>query len=133
MQMLLQVGGLMAVILFTLGPVLGLMLLLNRRDKRQAALLERAWQLTPREISDRIAIQVCCPLLPRWRLVTVEMQDCARDEIWEAVARWSANLPPRVRLQVIGRMDCPPSARFTLETTCGRLLRGFPRSATVAG
>lgn len=43
-----RVRYILVVLFFTVGPVLGLMLLLNLRDRRQATLLERLWQLTPK-------------------------------------------------------------------------------------
>jgi hypothetical protein len=90
------------VISLTLGPVLGLTLFLNARDRRRAALLEAAWSLAPRGIRPLIAIEARPG--PPWRrgVVEVDMRDCSRDEIWDAVARWSAGLPPGVRLVVAG-------------------------------
>ncbi len=131
MTVLRQLGGLIVVALFTMGPVLAIMLLLNLRDRRQAALLERTWQLTPKDLSDQIAIQVRCGLISRRSVVIVNMHSCSRNEIWEALARWSASLPPQVRLLVNGKVDHGLSASFTLETTCRPPLRCSPRPATM--
>lgn len=43
------------------------------------------------------------------------MWSYARDEIWEAMARWSAGLPPGVRLLVNGCLARGLAARFTVE------------------
>ena len=92
------------VIFFTVGPVLGLALLLNARDRRRAALLEATWSLAPRGLRHLIAVEVRSGVLARRSSVEVDMRDCSRDEIWDAVARWSAGLPPGVRLSVAGTL-----------------------------
>lgn len=133
MKLLADLGGLIAVPLFTLGPVLGLMLLLNDRDRRQKRLLNKVWQIIPKDLSDRVGIQIRCGLILRRSLVTVEMQDCSREEIWEAIARWPAHLPPKVRLLVNGAVDRRLSARFTVETTRRPLPCSPHRPSPVAG
>lgn len=120
---------LLLVTLFTVGPVVGLMLLLNARDRRQAALLGTMWSVAPRDLRDLIAVQVRCALLSGGSVVEVDMRDCARDEIWEALARWCAGLPPGVRLLVSGSMDRGLAASFTVETAGGPA-RGCPRPAS---
>ena len=114
---LLQLGGLILVALVTMGPVFGLLLLLNRRDRHCDALLEKVWERIPKELSSLIAVQVSCALFSSRSVVTVDMQACSRDEIWEAIARWSPHLPPRARLLVKGTVDRGPSGGVTLEAT----------------
>ena len=133
MNVLVQLGGFFVVILFTVGPVLALLLLLNLRDRRHARLLDVVWQLAPRDLSDHVAIQVRCAVFTRRAVVTVDMHACSRDEIWVAIARWSTGLPPKVRLLVNGRVDLGVAARFTLETNCRPLLGCPPRPSPVAG
>jgi len=133
MNVLMQLGGFLVVILFTVGPVLGLLLLLNLRDRRQARLLDIVWQFTPRDVSDRIAIHVRGAALSPRAVVTVDMHACSRDEIWEASARWAASLPPPVRLLVNGKTDQGLPFRFTVETTRHPLPRPPLRSSTVTG
>jgi hypothetical protein len=133
MDVLLQLGGFFLVVLFTVGPVLGLLLLLNFRDRRQARLLVVVWQLTPKALADRIAVQVRCPALMRRPVVTVDMHACSRDEIWEASARWAASLPPPVWLLVRGKADHGLPFRFTVEATRHPLPRPPLQSSTVAG
>jgi hypothetical protein len=43
--------------------------------------------------------------------VEVDMRDCSRDEIWDAVARWSAGLPSGVRLIVRGGLALETASR----------------------
>ncbi len=115
MNLLVQVGGLAAVALVTVGPVFGMMLLLNRRDRRHATLLGLVWERIPRDLASLIAVQVRCAVFSSRSTVAVDMQACSRDEIWEAIARWSAHLPPRARLLVKGAVDRGLTADVTLE------------------
>ena len=98
---------------FGLGPIL-----LNARDGRRAMLLATAWALVPRDLRGMIAIEVRCPLLWGANVVEVDMCDCGREQIWEAVTRWQAGLPPRARLLVTGSLDDRVPTEFTLETAC---------------
>jgi hypothetical protein len=129
---LLQLGQVLLTFGVMLGPIVGLMLLLNHRDRRQAALLNWVWQLTPRALRDLIAIEVRSPLFSRRVLVAVDMRACSREEIWEAIARWCPGLPPYVRLLVEGRMDRGLPAGFTIETACRPALCCPPRPSAAA-
>lgn len=98
--------------LLTLGPMVGAMLLLNRRDRRRQALLHAAWSLTPRDLRSVIAIQVhVSPVSWRGR-VEADMRGCRRAEIWEAFSGWRAGLPPGVRLLVRGAEDAGRPSGF---------------------
>ena len=132
-NILLQLGGLLLVFGFMLGPILGLMLTLNHRDRRQAALLGTMWQLTPRDLRSLISIQVRCPVFSRRSIVAVDMGDSSRDEVWEAIARWCPGLPPHVRLVVNGKMDGGLPANFTIETECRPPLCCPPRPSVAVG
>jgi len=103
---------------FTVGPAVGVMLLLNARDRRQEALLETMWYLSPRDFRHLITIEVRCALLSGRSVAEVDMWGCGRDEIWDAIARWSAGLPPGFRLVVNGSMDRGLTAKFRIETVC---------------
>jgi alkylhydroperoxidase family enzyme len=122
-----------AVALLTLGPVFGLMLLLNRRDRRHAALLGLVWERTPRDLASLIAVQVRCAVYSSRCMVTVEMQPCSRDEIWEAIARWSPHLPPRARLLVKGTVDRGRTADVTLEARRRPSSPSLPRRFLLCG
>ena len=120
----MEFGRLLLAALFTVGPTVGVMLLLNARDRRQAALLETMWSLSPRDLRHLITIEVHCALLSGRSVVEVDMWGCGRDEIWEAIARWSTGLPPGVRLLVNGSMDRGLAASFRVETVCRPALCG---------
>ncbi len=133
MEVTMQLGRFFGMVGFTMGPLLGLLLLLNSRDRRQGRLLDLMLDLTPRELCDRIVFEVRCSLLSRRSLVAVDMCSCSREEIWKAIGRWSANLPAMVRLQVNGRVDRDVPAVFTVETGGRRTLCCPPAPSAVAG
>lgn len=118
---LIDIGTVVAVGLFTVGPVVGWMLLLNARDRRRATLLDTMWSLVPRELRPSLAIQVQVSLLWRRSIVAVDMRDCTRNEIWDAVVRWCAGLPPGVGLCVNGGFEpgLPTWLSYCLCTTSG--------------
>jgi hypothetical protein len=60
---------------------------------------------------------VRCAVFSSRSTVAVDMQGCSRDEIWEAIARWSPHLPPRARLLVKGTVDRGRTADVTLEAS----------------
>lgn len=118
MEVLRQVGGLLVGIALSYGPVVGLMTLLNLRDRRQSRLHGSVLtQFGSLALRGRVAIQTRCAVLSPRSLVTVDMRACSRDEIWEAVGRLSQSLPPRVRLVVDGTLDPQLPATFTVEAT----------------
>lgn len=134
MEALRQVGGLLLGIALTYGPVVGLMALLNLRDRRQS----RLYTWAPKELASghlrgRVAIQVRCALFSPRSVVAVDMRACSRDEIWEAVGRLSRRLPPRVRLVVDGTLDPQCPATFTVETTSPLPLRHPSRPSVAIG
>jgi hypothetical protein len=116
MTVTLQLAAVLGFFAMTLGPILGLMLLLNARDRRQDRLLGLMLDLTPRDLQDRISIEIRSSAFSRRSVAAVDMCPCSREEMWRAIGRWSANLPPAVRLQVNGRVDQGVPARLTVET-----------------
>ena len=133
METTMHLAGLFAFFALTLGPILGLMLLLNARDRRQGRLLGLMLDLTPADVRDRIAIEVRSSAFSRRSVTAVDMCSCSREETWRAIGQWSANLPPTVRLQVNGRVDRGVPARFTVETAAQGALCCPPRASVVAG
>ena len=106
MEGLMQLGGFLLIVGITYGPVVGLLELLNLRDRRRSRLLGSVMKaLAARHLSGRIAVHVHCALLSRRSAVMLDMRACSRDEIWDAIGRMSRNLPSRVRLVVDGTMD----------------------------
>ena len=116
MAFTMQFAAVFGFFALTLGPILGLMLLLNARDRRHDRLLGQMLDLTPRDLHDRISIEVRSSAFSRRSVTAVDMCSCSREETWRAIGRWSANLPPTVRLQVNGRVDRGVPARFIVET-----------------
>ena len=118
MEGLMQVGGLLLAIALTYGPVVGLMALLNLRDRRQLRVLGTVLkQFASRDLLSRVAIRIRCALLSPRSVVAIDMRACSRDEIWETVGRLSRTLPPSVRLVVDGRVDPEFPATVTVEAT----------------
>jgi hypothetical protein len=89
----------------TLGPILGLLLLLNRRDRRRAELRRRAEDLIARDLRDFVGIEVRCPVIFGRDVVAVDMQSCSWEEVQHAVDRWAGALSPRVRLLIEGKVN----------------------------
>jgi hypothetical protein len=132
MQALMQLGGLVLLVGMTYAPVVGLLGLLNLRDRRQSTLLGTVLgQLPWRELRGRLAIHARCALLSRRGLVRLDMRACSRDEIWEAVGRVSRSLPPSVRLVIDGTVDPQFPAAVTVEAT-GSPPRCHPPRPSVA-
>ncbi len=89
---------------------------LNARDRRRAAVLETMWCLAPPRLRDVIAIEAHSALLSATSVVTVDMSwGCTRDEIWDAVVRWRAGLPPGIGLLVNGRVTPGLVARVSVD------------------
>jgi hypothetical protein len=89
----------------TLGPILGLLLLLNRRDRRQAALRRQVERLSAWDLRDFVGIEVRCPILLGRDIVAVDMRSCSWEEVRHAVDRWTCTLSPGVRLLVEAKVN----------------------------
>jgi hypothetical protein len=100
----------------TLGPILGLLLLLNRRDRRRAGLRQWGEGLVSRDLRDFVGIEVRCPVLLGGDVVAVDMQSCSWEEIQHAVERWACALSPGVRLLVKGKMNQGVPALVVVES-----------------
>jgi len=99
------------------GPVVVLLLLLNRRDRhtsqwRDIVLSQLPWH----ELRGLVGIQVHSGVLTRRSVVRLDMLACTCDQIWDAVLRLSCILPPHVRLAVNGTVDRRMTTTFTLVT-----------------
>ncbi len=133
MNALLQGSVTVLVFLLALGPIYGLMLLLNRRDRRRDQLLGVLWHLTPWDLRSGIAIQARVAILSSRSVVTVYMLDASREEIWEAFARWCPQLPPRTRLLVEGAVGRGLPAVLRVETACPPSASRTPRPSLLWG
>lgn len=133
MNALLQGSVTVMIILLAIGPIYGLMLLLNRRDRRRDQLLAMLWDLTPGDLRSRIAIQVRAAILSSRSVVTIFMLDGSPEEIWEAFGRWCPQLPPHTRLLVEGAFGCGLPAVLRVETACPPSASRTPRPSLLWG
>jgi len=109
-------GGFLVVTLLTIGPIVGLLMLLNRCDRRREHLLRMVCRHAPAELAGRITVRVWCALILPRSTVFVELEHCSRDEVWEAMARWSVALPRQTLVLVNGAVLLDPSACLALRT-----------------
>jgi hypothetical protein len=117
MDGLTQLGGLLLVIALTVGPVVGLLALLNYRDGRESRLLGAVLKHFVRpEVRGRIAIRVRSAVLSPRSVVAIDMRACSRDEVWDAIARLSRSLPSSVHLVVDGTVAPQSPATFVVKT-----------------
>jgi hypothetical protein len=111
-----QVAVLGAAVMAGAGPVALLLVMLNRRDRRQARLFVAVCEGFPsEELRSDLAIHVRCGLLGRRAVVTVDMRGCAPRQVWEATARLRGLLPPVVQLRLEGPVDQSMRTRLTVE------------------
>ena len=81
------------------GALLLVLWLLNRRDRRDAALRATIGECLPRELREMVAVSVTVALWrPRAR-VTLDMRDCA-DHTWQVIERLGSRLPRGTTLLV---------------------------------
>ncbi|MCI0371569.1 MAG: hypothetical protein L0214_09330 [candidate division NC10 bacterium] len=134
MDALMQIAGLLMLFGVTGGPLVALLVLLNRRDRRESALLGAVLgEFASPEFRGRLATRVRCALLGRGSVVRLHILGGSRDEVWSALTRLALRVPPSVRLVVEGTMDPDPPAPFTLETTGRHPLRCLHRPSVVTG
>lgn len=114
---LMKLGVIILFFGLTLSPLVGLLLLLNRRDRRQARVLGTVLeQLSSPDLRGRVAARVRSGLLSPKSVVTVDVAGCSREEIWDIMTRLSQRLSPQIRLEVSGPQDRCFLATFTVET-----------------
>jgi hypothetical protein len=116
----------------TVGPVVVVLILLNRRDRRAARLRHAVLdQLTLPELRGRIAVHIRCDLFSRRRMVTVDLLAATPQEVWQIFIGVADHLPPRVRLLVHGEGQGMRS--LTLNTTITRWPTYARRPSFAAG
>jgi hypothetical protein len=116
-HMLMEVTRIVLGCAITFGPVVVLLSLLNRRDRRTSQLRDAVLsQLPLYELRGLVGIQVHAGVLTRRSMVRLDMLACTCDQIWDAVLRLSRMLPPHVQLAVNGTVDRQLTTTFTLET-----------------
>jgi hypothetical protein len=110
------------------GPVLVWLILLNLRDRRASQLrLTVSEQLASADLRGRVAVQVQCAVWPRSSMVIVDVLACTYHEVWDAFARVTSCLPPRVRFLIHGAVGRQFTGRLSLETMAGDLPWRRPR------
>lgn len=118
----------------TFGPVIALLSLLNRRDRRAAQWREAVLsQLPLRELRGLVGIQVHAGLFTRRGVVRLDMLACTRDQIWDVVPRLARILPPHVRLLVNGAVDRRLTTTFTMQARGRQTFYGTGEPSVVAG
>jgi len=113
------------------GVTIMLIMLLNRRDRRRAKLLELvSGQFEPALLRSDVAIRIEAGLLSEWALVVVDMPDHSQAEARDAFGRLSKVLSPQVGLLVRGGPEQFGRERRP-RVGAGRMRRRSPSMATV--
>src|SRR5262245_25866762 len=93
-----------------LAVLIGLIALLNRRDRRRVGLLSlAARQLTGEAVRGELAIDARCPLLARGGVVRVDMGRLESGMARQVVEGLRQTLPTVVRLAAAGATDLAPT------------------------
>jgi hypothetical protein len=105
-----ELASLAGSVLFGVGPVALLLALLNGRDRRAAALLERACAALPSAtVRSDVAVSVDYPLLAGGGVVTLDMGAASPQQMWSALQHLRRALPG-VTLRVVSRLDADSAA-----------------------
>jgi hypothetical protein len=114
------------------GPVVSLLTLLNRRDRRASRLRHTVLdQLALPEFRGRVGVHVQCAILSPRCAVIVDLLAGMPHEVWNVFTRMALRLPPRVRLVVHSVPDSGFRRSLALETTIGRLPSHARRTSLV--
>jgi hypothetical protein len=115
------------------GPVLALLILLNRRDRCISRLcLAVSEPLALAELRGRIAVQVQCAVLSGGSTVNIDILACTYREMWDIFTRVASRLPPRACLLVNGVVGQQAARQLTLETMTRRLVSHHSWASLVA-
>ena len=105
------------------GALTVVLALLNRRDRRDAALRTTIAACLPREVRGLVAVSVA---VSAWRArahVTLDMRECAADQTWRVIAELGPALPGGTVLSVLVRAavaECETSVRVVAPRTSAR-------------
>jgi hypothetical protein len=109
-----NVAALVVVMAAGVGPVATAILLLNRRDRRAAALMGLVTgALPPVAVRSDLAIAVRSGLVGPWSTVTVDMRMSTPEDVWDAIGRLRRVLPRHVALRVVSRIGRQRPAALT--------------------
>jgi hypothetical protein len=134
MLMLTEFTRLILGLAIVFGPLVGVLWLLNLRDRREGALRHAVLAALPlHELRGLVAVRARCAMFSRKDVVTLDMFACTRDQVWDAVARLYHSLPPRVRLVVNSAVDRQFATTLRLETDGRRPFYRPRQTSTVTG
>jgi len=112
-----QLVGLAGALAVTVGPLGALLALLNRRDRRRAALVDRVGAALPSVlVRSDLEIEVGAALLSRGGWVHVGLGPSSPSQTGAVITRLRRALPREVRLAVDGRLWGPEPARVIVES-----------------
>lgn len=115
-------------------PLLGLMELFNRRDRREAMVLKTVLgKFNSAGFRGRITVRVRCGLIFPSSAVCIGFVAASRDELLEIMARLARSFLAEIRLTVTGPVDGFFLATFRAETSRWPRIRKSSRAPTRAG
>lgn len=105
----------------TVGSIALALGLLNRRDRRKAALIQRVCaELPPVVVRSDLAVEAGGALLLGSEWVKIDLGPRPASEVWAAITRLRRALPARVRLTVDGQLAEREPARVIVESMSDR-------------
>ena len=124
-ELLTRLGLLIIGFVGMLGPFILLMGFLRLRERQESILLGAVLkELNSPNLRGLFAVHVNCGLFTRRGMVTIDLQDCSKEQIWETIMHLSARLPLQVQLVVNGMTDS--RSRSTLTLNVKRSLPAVP-------
>ncbi len=127
-QLVIRLGQLALEFLVIFGPLIFLFLLLEVRDRRQATLYTIILKdLNSPDLRGLFAMEIRCGVFCRQDTVIVDLWNCPKEQMWDAIIKLSAHLPSKVRLVVNGMVD--PYSQSTLTF---KVQRSMPSVSSVS-
>jgi hypothetical protein len=119
---------------FALGPLVAVLILLNRRDRRAAQLRHTVVeQLALPELRGRMAVHIRCAICSGRSTVIAELLGGTPHEVWNVFTCLASSLPTHVRLLVHAVVDRRCTSQYTLETVTGRMSSDSTRLQLTTG
>ena len=98
-----------------LGPLVLLMGFLGLRDRQESIVLGAVLkELNSPDLRGLFAVNVQCRLFSRQATVTIDLQDCSKEQILDTVIKLSSRVPSQVQLVVNGITDSRSRSALTL-------------------
>jgi hypothetical protein len=127
-QLVIRLGQLVLGFLVIFGPLIFLFLLLEVRDRRQSTLYGVILkELNSPDLRGLFAVEIQCGIFSRQDTVIVDLWNCPKEQVWDAIIKLSAHLPSKVRLVVNGMAD--PCSQSTLTL---KVQRNIPSVSSVS-